>query len=155
MLSKPIDYEKNSKDLTRKDSYKKICTEAVNNLFTKGDGKELLQTLCPTATLTKMNSITNSLSNFELANPIQYMIGFLFASGCALSGNREYASGIKDEDWYPNHYMTLAEYPNKDQTDSEYKGSYLPYCITDKIEGKSSYALSVKESIDTGTVFGA
>lgn len=163
ILSKPIEYREydNASSLKRKDNYKKICTQAVNDMFGNGEGKELLEILCPTTNILKMNETASSLSDdfskgyFDLANPIAYMIGFLFTSGCALSGNREYASKIKEKDWYPNHYLSSANYPNKDNSDTEYKGYFLPYCLCDKIAGKSSYALSIKEGIDDGTVFGA
>ena len=71
-------------------------------MFTKGDGLELLKLLCPGVTsfaeagLGINNTFMKSYFNYE--TPIEYLVGFLFASGCALSADKEYASKVKKKD---------------------------------------------------------
>ena len=129
-------------------------------MFTKGDGLELLKLLCPGVTsfaeagLGINNTFMKSYFNYE--TPIEYLVGFLFASGCALSADKEYASKVKKKDWYPNQYITSLNVPTRDTDEnSEYYDRALPYCISDKIEGSSKMITTIKDGIANGTVFGA
>lgn len=168
ILAKPLTYRDSDENKNgngvggaqeRSDYYKIICEKAVDEMFGKDEGLQLLQMLCPTATVEKAGwSIRDTFgkSYFKDSNPLSYMIGFLFSSGCALSGNKEYASKIDKADWYPNHFMSSAEYPNKDTDEnSPYYGLSIPYCVCDRIAGASKYATSIQEAIDNGTTFGA
>ena len=156
MLSKPIKTRSMDTNLLkRNDNYRKVCVQLTNEIFGEGEGKKLIETLCPGVPMTKLSESFNLLKNFNLSNPLSYIAGYLFSSGCALSGNREFASKIDEREWYPNQYMSSSEYPEKDTSDTEYKGNFLPYCVSDKIAGSTKYALSIKEGIETGTVFGA
>ena len=139
--------------------YKIVCEKAVNDLFSKDEGLELMKLLCPGSSIEKIGTGTNNTfinSYFDKPKPLAYMIGFLFASGCALSADKEYNSKVDKKEWYPNHYITSLNSPSFDNDrSSKYYKQKLPYCITDKIEGTSRMITSIKEGIATGSTFGA
>lgn len=163
ILANPLKYRDDDDFIwfnNEENAYKIICERAVNNMFTKGDGLELLKLLCPGVTsfaeagLGINNTFMKSYFNYE--TPIEYLVGFLFASGCALSADKEYASKVKKKDWYPNQYITSLNVPTRDTDEnSEYYDRALPYCISDKIEGSSKMITTIKDGIANGTVFGA
>ena len=166
ILSKPIQY-RDSDQITglngaykRADKYKIICEDIVQEMFTKGEGLELMKLLCPSTDIGSIvgTGLSNSFgkSYFKNTDPLHYLVGFLFASGCALSGNKEYASKVEERDWYPNHYLSVTEYPEKDSDkDSEFYGYFLPYCTYDRLAGSTKYITSIKDGIENGNVFGA
>ena len=165
ILSKPIQYRdtdqsKNSIGGYKDPDYKIICEDIIQEMFTKDEGLELIKLLCPSVDIGKKvgTGFSNSFgkSYFKDTNPLHYLVGFLFASGCALSGNKEYASKVDEKDWYPNQYLSVSEYPKTDTTEnSEFHGYYLPYCTYNRLAGSSKYATSIQDGIENGNVFGA
>ena len=92
---------------------------------------------------------------FKESNPLNYLVGFLFASGCALSGEREYNSKLDTKDWYPKQYVNSLNAPNIDDSDSVYKDYVLPYCVVDNIGGAPKISTTIENGIQNGTMFGA
>lgn len=149
--------------------YRVICQKAISSIFSEdSDGKELLNLLCPNPDTsvdasegygTFIDSIigTNKFSEgyFKDSNPYNYLVGFLFASGCALSGEREYNTKLDTKDWYPKHYINSLNSPNIDNSKSQYKNYVLPYCVVNNIEGSQSIGTSIENDIQNGTMFGA
>lgn len=93
MLAQPLE----SRD-SEEANYKTVCEKAVNNLFNKNaKGKELIELLCPgTVNLSPVTSNSEKFAKtyFDSANPLTYLVGYLFASGCALSAENEYDSEL-------------------------------------------------------------
>ena len=160
ILAQPLEIRDTSKDNV---NYKTVCEQAINTLFNKNNkGKELITLLCPSTLLLGLSNIPINTNDkfgktyFESANPLTYLVGYLFASGCALSAESEYDSKIDKKEWYPSHYMTLLDMPSKDEDKtSEYHGTKLPYCIVDSVNGSSRMGVTIKNDIANGTVFGA
>ena len=80
-------------------NYKTACEQAVNTIFNKNDkGKELIKLLCPTMLTPGVSSIPMDekfgKTYFGSADPLPYLVGYLFASGCALSAESTYDSKI-------------------------------------------------------------
>lgn len=164
ILAKPLEYRDDDDFVLFNDkekAYKIICEKAVNNIFAEGDGLELMKLLCPGVTTwakTGGLGISNSFSKlyFNSELPLEYLVGFLFASGCALSADKEYAKKVNKKDWYPNQYVTTLNVPTKDtDKNSEYYDRSLPFCVSDKIEGSSKMITTIKDGIANGTIFGA
>lgn len=159
ILAKPLTEPKMNDDKIQDlSSYKISCERAVNKLFGEGDGLKLISHLCPGTDIKKITAFGDNFSKkyFNDPNPLKYLAGLLFASGCALSADREYNSNLEAKEWYPNHYLSTLNYPTTEQdTSSEYYGTRLPYCVTESIAGSSKISLSIKDSIANGTKFGA
>ena len=41
---------------------------------------------------------------FKKLNPLAYLAGYVFASGCALSGAEEFKADVNEANWHPNHF---------------------------------------------------
>lgn len=165
ILSQPLtfreyeDYSNNTIDRNGNE-YKLICEEAVNDLFGKGDGLKLLQLLCPGVQF--QNHYGTGMSNtffksyFNDPEPLAYLIGYLFASGCALSADKEYAPKVDKKDWYPNQYIASIDRPTTDiDKNSRFYGKKLPFCVSEKIAGSSKVISTIEDGIANGTIFGA
>ena len=149
----------NQKDKDSK--YKLICEDAVNGMFGSGDGLKLIELLCPGMEGFDKNQGTGFCntfysSYFTTPEPLAYLIGFLFSSGCALSADKEYNSKLEYYDWYPNHYISnLSHQSYDDDPKSKYYKQKLPYCISEKVAGSPKVITSIEDGIANGTVFGA
>ena len=175
ILAKPIEYRDDKYRAHRKTGfslfhsttidYKVVCQKAISNLFYDDeDGKQLIQLLCPTVSIaagygTMLDQVFGSGKFnddfFKESNPLNYLVGFLFASGCALSGEREYNSKLDTKDWYPKQYVNSLNAPNIDDSDSVYKDYVLPYCVVDNIGGAPKISTTIENGIQNGTMFGA
>lgn len=158
ILAEPLEIRDMSGDNV---NYKTACEQAVNTIFNKNDkGKELIKLLCPTMLTPGVSSIPMDekfgKTYFGSADPLPYLVGYLFASGCALSAESTYDSKIDKKEWYPSHYNTLLDMPSKDENKtSEYYGAKLPYCVVESVNGSPKIGVSIENDIANGTVFGA
>ena len=168
-----------------------ISVKAVNNLFSKGDGLELMKLLFPGVEVTPAQSDrgsqligTSDSANFNKKyfskpNPLNFMAGFLYAAGCAISGHEEFNSDVDQSKWAPNHFgfesdansvvyaeegnKTLNDYSKADKESpvfgeiKQYIGNktLMPYCVSDRLHGTSKLSCSIEQAIETGTCFGA
>ena len=138
--------------------YRNICEDVVNSVFLSEDGKKLIKLLCPTNSPKKASSLTGKFDKkyFNEPKPLRYLAGFLFSAGCALSGQKEYASKTTAKDWYPQHYVLGNVIPNKSRdTDPKYANLDMPYCVIDRLEGGPALATTIESGITSGTAFGA
>lgn len=180
ILSKPIKYRENKlKDYFKKSYeggaavstiitpyYKAICEEAIGTIFGSDDGQELLKLLChgeidwtdltdtEDPLIATKNTGKFNKKYFKSPKLPNYLVGFLFACGCALSADKEYATKIDKKDWYPNHFVSING-STIDISDTKYNGCVLPYCITEKIGGSPRVATTVKDAINNGVIYGA
>ena len=185
ILSKPIEYRDNElKDYLsvssdwenptlKEPNYEIICRNAVVSIFKEGAGRELFKLLFHTDidfskqpvvwlskgwdfNITTLENKTSGQSDSLLGlSTINWIVGFLYASGCALSGDKEYAAKVDIKDWQPNHFVSSIDDLATDKSDSEYHGCRIPYCITEKIQGSPKVGTTVKDCIDNGITYGA
>lgn len=133
--------------------------DVVNTLFYDNEsGKKLIQKLCPGIEIEKANALTMDnifqSSYFNKPNPLNYIAGYAYASGCALSGNEEYKSNITIDKWRPNHHSLSVDYSNIVYAQDNTK-IIMPYAVEDRIEGLSKLSTRIDSAIDNGTCFGA
>ena len=115
ILDKPITASKD-----KSDDHMQCVYDAVNNVLNTGNGRRLLNLLCP------MQDTSNSSSNvggnnsykpnngnvleldpkfFEEASPIRWLQGYLFSLACTRSGIENYSQTKKDHSWQPNQWQ--------------------------------------------------
>ena len=175
LLAQPITYKNDGRrkmNIQDKDiNYKSVCKNAVKNLFWDNeDGKELIKLLNGGYSTSWIDFVEDkitdevfgsdefsgsSFNNSYTTSVYNYLSGYLFAAGCALSAKREYGGKVDNEDWYPRHYLNTLDVPTIDETSSEYSGYALPYCVVNNIGGSPKISSSIKNSIENGTTFGA
>ena len=160
ILSKPIKMRKYDGDTAVKETqYKKACQNVVNDIFVESkEGRELIELLCPGLKIDKAWSFLGAdfgKSYFKNPDPLQYIVGYLFSAGCALTGQREYRDKAEKSDWYPNHYVNDITLPNKCRDKgNKYEGMYMPYCVVNRLEGSSKVTTKIEDAISNGTIFG-
>ena len=165
ILGKPLSYDgmmDNVPEFTPK-----VVADAVNRLFFKNEhGKALMKLLCPGLDIkpAEIEEGSNMLGTpdkvvfndkyFAQPNPLNYLVGYAYAAGCALSGHEEYRIDSTIDKWGPNHHGFGSEITNaiyaEDQPDK-----YMPYCVVDRVEGKSTLASRIDSAIANGTCIGA
>lgn len=147
--------------------YPKSIAEVVNDMFYNNEyGKALMELLCPGVKIKKADitkgSVVTGMSDevqfsekyFSKPHPLNYLVGYAYASGCALSGHEEYRAKSTVDKWGPNHHgygseLTTAVYA-EDQPNT-----LMPYCVADNISGVSKLATRIDAAIKSGTCFGA
>lgn len=164
ILLKPInDYG----DLDNGPGYTPLLTaEVVNKMFAEGDGKALMELLFPTveikpATVSKGSemlgtgdSVIFNKKYFKTPTPLNFLVGYTYASGCALSGHEEFRAKSAVDKWAPNHHCYSEELTASVYAEDE-KHTLMPYCVEDRIAGGSKLSTRVDSAIKNGTVFGA
>ena len=164
ILGKPLSYDgimDNVPEFTPK-----VVADAVNRMFSEGDGKALIQLLCPGleikpakidkgSIVTGTNdSLTFNSKYFKDPTPLNYLVGYAYAAGCALSGHEEYRIDSTVNKWGPNHHGFGSEITNAVYAEDQ-PNTYMPYCVVDRVEGKSTLASRIDAAIANGTCFGA
>lgn len=164
ILGKPLSYN-GIMDNTPEFS-PKIIADVVNNMFGDGDGKALMELLCPGIEIKKAETDRGSLvvgTNDSLAfnedyfakpNPLNFLVGYTYAAGCALSGHEEYRAGTDLDKWAPNHHGFGSELYTTIYAEDQ-PNTYMPYCVENRIEGKPTLATRIDSAIKNGTCFGA
>ena len=175
ILDGPINYKDGSGDeKIAKNNYQIASEAAVNEVFYNNKyGKELIELLCPSLKVKKLDASYN-LENtpakhatlyddkfnekyFSKLNPLTFLAGFLFASGCALSGSEQYKSNATEIRWHPDHYSwgkDIGMYNYAQDTD-EYPDTLMPYIEFERAEGRTAYATRLSHGIENGINFGA
>lgn len=164
ILGKPLSY--NGIMDNTPEFYPKTIADVVNNMFGSGDGKALMELLCPGIEITKAETDRGSLvigTNDSLAfnedyfakpNPLNFLVGYTYAAGCALSGHEEYRAGTDLNKWAPNHHGFGSELYTTIYAEDQ-PNTYMPYCVENRIEGKPTLATRIDSAIKNGTCFGA
>ena len=164
ILGKPLSY--NGIMDNTPEFYPKTIADVVNNMFGDGDGKALMELLCPGIEITKAETDRGSLvvgTNDSLAfnedyfakpNPLNFLVGYTYAAGCALSGHEEYRAGTDLDKWAPNHHGFGSELYTTIYAEDQ-PNTYMPYCVENRIEGKPTLATRIDSAIKNGTCFGA
>ena len=164
ILGKPLSYN-GIMDNTPEFS-PKIIADIVNNMFGSGDGKALMELLCPGVEIKKAEIDRGSLvigtndllsfneDYFAKPNPLNFLVGYTYAAGCALSGHEEYRAGTDLDKWAPNHHGFGSELYTTIYAEDQ-SNTYMPYCVENRIEGKPTLATRIDSAIKNGTCFGA
>ena len=147
--------------------YPLTAANVVNEMFYDNkDGKELMELLFPgleikKAKVTKGSSILGTSNEvkfdkdyFAKPHPLNYLVGYTYAAGCALSGHEEYRAKSTVDKWGPNHHgfgseLTTAIYAEDQPT------TLMPYCVEDRIAGGRKLSSKIDSAIKNGTCFGA
>ena len=180
ILDGPINYRDSVSDMERisPSFYQTASERAVNAVFYDNKyGRELIELLCPSLKIEKLKAIYGEGANtspsaaahlteyenkftekyFKKLNPLAYLAGYVFASGCALSGAEEFKADANEANWHPNHFscnIDISNFTYAQDTD-KYPDTLLPYIEEERIEGGSSYATKISHGISKGTCFGA
>lgn len=164
ILGKPLSYN-GIMDNTPEFS-PKIIADIVNNMFSSGDGKALMELLCPGVEIKKAeidrgslvigtnDSLSFNEDYFAKPNPLNFLVGYTYAAGCALSGHEEYRAGTDLNKWAPNHHGFGSELYTTIYAEDQ-PNTYMPYCVENRIEGKPTLATRIDSAIKNGTCFGA
>lgn len=126
ILAEPMDYVDSIDGLMEKtmpNSYQTPVEITLNKIFLNNKaGKELLTLLCPSLEMESLKATYDSMNSdygtsfkldydktfnkkyFKKTNPLAYLAGYLFAAGCAMSGEEQYKSNAKANRWHPSHY---------------------------------------------------
>ena len=164
ILGKPLSYN-GIMDNVPEFSPKKVA-ETVNRMFAEGDGKALIELLCPGIEVkaAKIEGGSNVLGTpdkvvfnekyFNEPTPLNFLVGYAYAAGCALSGHEEFRAESPVNKWGPNHHGFGSEITNAVYAEDQ-PNTYMPYCVVDRIEGKSTLATRIDSAIASGTCFGA
>lgn len=147
--------------------YPLTAAKVVNEMFYDDkDGKELIELLFPgievkKADSTKSNSLAGTSDEvkfnknyFAKPHPLNYLVGFTYAAGCALSGHEEYRAKSTVDKWGPNHHGFGSELSTAIYAEDE-ASTLMPYCVEDRISGTSKLATRIDSAISNGTCFGA
>lgn len=144
----------------------KIAVDVVNELFYNNKhGKALMELLFPGLEIKPAEvirgsdylGISDSVSfgkdYFKNVTPLNFLVGYTYAAGCALSGHEEYRSKSTLDKWGPNHHGygsegTAAIYAEDEKI-------LMPYAVEDRIAGVSKLATRIDSAINNGTCFGA
>ena len=172
ILSKPLDYVNvlayDSSDGSKLDdsgggneSNMKNIDEslngAVNYFFNTSStgGKQLLELLCPMGEIKfstggRTKFWTNETNQFEKPNVLSFLMAYLFAAGCALSGQSYKVVDSEWEKYFPNQYLRQNGSAVKD------KSKDMPAVPNVAIETATNpkYAKTTKEAIEKGFAFG-
>lgn len=147
-----------------------IAVNAVNNMFSQGKGKELMELLFPGMQIQKapMNKGGSQMLGtpdkaefnkkyFSKPQPLNFIVGFLYSAGCAISGHEEYNSNVTQNKWAPNHYGFESDANSVVYSLDKYNGAkmLMPYCTVERRAGASKLASSIEDGITNGTCFGA
>ncbi|MGL4877956.1 hypothetical protein [Paraclostridium dentum] len=165
ILDKPLKYRNGEGEPLG--FYQRTCEIAVNNMFDSEEGKDLLDILFYGMNFKKLNNgfpsagtsdfdIENSFGKnyFKYTDPLKYMAGFLYASGCALSGSEEFRSQSSVSKWRPNHYAFASDISCLTFAEDEPK-TYMPYIEGERGEGRSQLATTLSSGIPHGVCYGA
>lgn len=153
ILNKPLTNRAPENNLI--EYYKLSCEEAINDMFSEGDGRKLIELLCPGTTVKKATSLVNGMEfskyYFKEPLPLNYLTGFAYGVGSALTGQREFKDKVDFQNWGPNHFVKTGTGGYEKARDT---GEKLPYCITDRINGVSKATTTMKDAMANGVVFG-
>ena len=165
ILTKPLSYDEQNKD-NIPEFYPKDVADVVNKMFGDGDGLKLMQLLCPGLEIEKAqidkgsnvigtnDTVVFDEDYFSKPNPLNFLVGYAYAAGCALSGHEEYRPGTKVTKWGPNHHGFGSELHTTIYAEDQPR-TYMPYCVENRIEGKPTLASRIDSAIANGTCFGA
>ena len=177
ILDGPINYKDGGgAESVSRNQYQTASEKAVNAIFVNNKyGKELIELLCPTLKAKELKAVYGAQSNsspsqaadlddydskfdekyFKKLNPLTYLAGYLFASGCALSGQEEFKTDATPNRWYPNHY-SCTDYSNYTYAqDEEYKNVIMPYVEQQRNEGAIKLSKKINDAVELGKTFGA
>lgn len=142
-----------------------IAIDVVNELFYNNKkGKQLIELLFPGIEIKPAKTINSSdylmidktnfgKDYFKNISPLNFLAGYTYASGCALSGHEEYKSNITLDKWCPNHHGFGSEGTTAIYAEDE--KVLMPYAVEDRISGVSKLATRIDSAISNGTCFGA
>ena len=159
ILQKPLILNKINNTDNSLGFYPSTVIEVINTIFYDNDsGRNLINLLCPTLEVKRADTVApKSLFKekaFKKPHPLNYLAGFTYAAGCALSGHEEYQAGKDLSKWGPNHHSF-----STDATTSLYaldeKSVLMPYAVENRIEGTPKLSTSIESAINNGTCFGA
>lgn len=179
ILDGPLNYKDGEElEALSRNQYQTASEKAVNAIFIDNKyGQDLIKLLCPTLKIKRLKAVYGANSNmspseaadandydsifnekyFKKLNPLTYLAGFLFASGCALSGQEEYKSKATPNRWYPSHYSSV-DYSNGEYNyaqDKGYEDVIMPYVEQERKEGSVKLAKTIEGAVSLGTTFGA
>lgn len=144
----------------------KIAVDVVNELFYNNkDGKALMELLFPGLPIKKAkvstgsnylgiaDSVSFNKDYFKNVTPLNFLAGYTYAAGCALSGHEEYRSKSTTDKWGPNHHGYGSEGTSAIYAEDE--KVLMPYAVEDRIAGVSKLSTRIDSAINNGTCFGA
>ena len=122
--------------------------QAVENVFSGIDGDRLLKALCPLETSRKIKETQFWLSekdNFTIKHKdvfLRYIVGFLYASACAISGAEAYGESKEESKWTPRFRI-------KNQ-----KGREVPFAKVNNTIKNDTYARTKEQAFHEGVSIG-
>ena len=141
--------------------YPNTVISAINSLFYYDEnGKKLIEMLCPGLEIKPADhaGTQNAFKErfFKKPHPLNYIAGYTYAAGCALSGHEEYRSDSSLDKWGPNHHGITNDFTNVAYAqDREKEKILMPYAVENRIEGSSKLSTTIEGAVNNGTCFGA
>ena len=159
ILSKPIQVEGLATINSGKRMDEILQYALTGFLVTNPEMRELLELLCPTAQIEfSTTSVTrfykNECKHYERPNVLSFLVAYLFAAGCAQTGEQPKLVDKEWETYFPQQYLTA----NGDVVKNTDKGSYsdfpaVPYASVETATNPKR-AKTTKQAIEEGFAFG-